>query len=129
MIRCLMTFAAPTVLPTLEVDSMQVLSNRFSAETELSNAQCVGKCCFKSSNVEISRSRSGAYTRACCKRRCVGSDLHHSDARARTHATSSADNDKHTPQKEKKRKAETRTTSDGFSDFLIKIIHFRTTYK
>lgn len=40
----LMTFAAPTALSTLEVDLVPIVSNSFSAETELSNAQCKNKC-------------------------------------------------------------------------------------
>lgn len=60
VISYLMAFAAPTVLPTLEMDSPSIVSICFSAETVLGNKlhSRQGQCCNKSAMLKS----QGAHT-------------------------------------------------------------------
>lgn len=73
VISYLMTFAAPTVLPTLEIDLVPILSNCFSAETELGNPQrSKERCCNKSAMLKSQR----AHTQAVCMCKCLYGSTH-----------------------------------------------------
>lgn len=77
VISYLMTFAAPTVLPTLEVDLMPVLSNCFSAETELGNTQCNEKYCYKSAMLKPQTVHAGMlYMQLCVGQRTWFRHIH-----------------------------------------------------
>lgn len=59
-LQYLMAFAAPTVLPTLEMNSLQIVSNCFSAETVLSNTlhSREGQCCNKCAMLKSKRAHT-----------------------------------------------------------------------
>ena len=65
VISHLMTFAAPTVLPTLERDLVPKVSNCFSAKTELGNTghqRERERCCNKSAMLKSQRAHTHTHT-------------------------------------------------------------------